>query len=410
MQNVIFYAFIDSKIMFAMKTAARIHVTTGISFAFLPASLQITYAIIPNAIPLEIEYANGITIIVINAGIPSVISSNEIEETDFIIKNPTKINAGAVAALGIRANNGVKKRASKNKTAVTTEERPVRAPAATPDEDSTKDVTVDVPRQAPATVPIESASKAPLALGIFPSSSTSLACSVTPIRVPIVSNKSVNKNVKNTIKNFPVKTFAHSNWNNKGADGIETGFQPSGIVVTPKGKPTIVVIIIPRRIEPGTLRTNKTIVIIKPMIATRAVDTLKFTNPIIVPVAEDVIPAFVKPIKQINKPIPTATAFLNVAGIDLIIASRTPNTERRIKTRPSIKTAVKANCHEQPIPKHTVYVKNAFSPIPGARATGKLAINAIAKVAIADAIAVAVKTPPKGIPVSDNIPGFTARM
>ena len=101
--------------MFAMKTAARIHVTTGISFTFLPATLQITYAIIPNAIPLEIEYANGITIIVMNAGIPSVISSNEIEETDFIIKNPTKINAGAVAALGIRANNGVKKRASKNK-------------------------------------------------------------------------------------------------------------------------------------------------------------------------------------------------------------------------------------------------------------------------------------------------------
>ena len=36
--------------------------------------------------------------------------------------------------------------------------------------------------------------------------------------------------------------------------------------------------------------------------------------------------------------------------------------------------------------------------------------DTILTVAIADAIAVAVKTPPKGIPVSDNIPGFTARM
>ena len=57
-----------------------------------------------------------------------------------------------------------------------------------------------------------------------------------------------------------------------------------------------------------------------------------------------------------------------------------------------------------------MYVKNAFNPIPGAKATGKFAIKAITNVAIADATAVAVKTPPNGIPVSDNIPGFTARM
>ena len=84
--------------------------------------------------------------------------------------------------------------------------------------------------------------------------------------------------------------------------------------------------------------------------------------------------------------------------------------QRRINKRPSIKTAVKANCHEQPIPNTTVYVKKAFNPIPDARATGKLAKNAIHKLATAAEIAVAVNTGPNPIPLSPSIPGFTAKM
>ena len=37
---------------------------------------------------------------------------------------------------------------------------------------------------------------------------------------------------------------------------------------------------------------------------------------------------------------------------------------------PSINTAHKANCQLYPIPKTTVYAKNALSPIPGASAIG----------------------------------------
>ena len=113
-----------------------------------------------------------------------------------------------------------------------------------------------------------------------------------------------------------------------------------------------------------------------------------------------------------KRPIPTATAFFIPAGIAVIIFSRIPNKERMMKIRPSIKTAVRANCHEQPIPKHTVYVKKALSPIPGAKATGRLAQKAITKVATAEAIAVAVNTEPKSIPlpIEPSIPGFTARM
>ena len=134
-----------------------------------------------------------------------------IDVTDFIIRKPTKINAGAVAAAGISPNKGVKNNDKINNSAVTTEVSPVRPPTPTPDELSTKLVTVDVPKHAPATVPTASAKRASFALGIFPSLSVSFACSVTPISVPIVSNISVKKNVKNTIKNFTVKTLPHSN-------------------------------------------------------------------------------------------------------------------------------------------------------------------------------------------------------
>ena len=104
--------------------------------------------------------------IVINAGIPSVGSSKSIPFTFFSIRKPTKTRAGAVAQAGIIANTGLKKSATRNRNPVTTEARPVLAPAATPDVDSTNEVTVEVPRQAPATVPIASARRAFFTLGI----------------------------------------------------------------------------------------------------------------------------------------------------------------------------------------------------------------------------------------------------
>ncbi len=53
------------------------------------------------------------------------------------MKNPTIIKAGAVAQPGIATNNGDKNIASKNNIPVTTAERPVLAPDATPAELST---------------------------------------------------------------------------------------------------------------------------------------------------------------------------------------------------------------------------------------------------------------------------------
>ena len=122
------------------------------------------------------------------------------------------------------------------------------------------------------------------------------------------------------------------------------------------------------------------------------------------------MPAFARPMIAMKRPIPTATAFLRLSGIDLMIASRIPQRERRIKIIPSTRTAVKASCQVQPIPLTTVNVKKALRPIPGANATGRLAINAITNVATAAETAVAVNTALGFIPVKPSMPGFTAKI
>ncbi len=55
-------------------------------------------------------------------------------------------------------------------------------------------------------------------------------------------------------------------------------------------------------------------------------------------------------------------------------------------------------------------MKNAFNPIPGAKATGKLANSPIINVATAAATAVAKNTPPSGTPALLNINELTGKM
>ncbi len=122
------------------------------------------------------------------------------------------------------------------------------------------------------------------------------------------------------------------------------------------------------------------------------------------------ISEFTNPINAINKPIPTDIAFFTLRGILSIMASLTFRNVKIMKIIPSRNTAVKANCQVLPIPSTTAYVKNAFSPIPGASAKGRFACSAITRVAIRDDKAVAVNTAPNGIPASMSMSGFTIRM
>src|SRR5690625_4578178 len=95
-----------------------------------------------------------------NAGTAISNRSHSISFRAEAIRTPTIISAGAVTSDVTTLNNGEKNNASRKNPAVTTEAKPDRAPAPTPDDDSTKAVVVDVPTTAPITVADESANNA----------------------------------------------------------------------------------------------------------------------------------------------------------------------------------------------------------------------------------------------------------
>ena len=77
------------------------------------------------------------------------------------------MRAGAVISDVTTANNGEKKRAKKKKPEMTTDEKPVRAPAAMPAVDSIREAVGDVPRTEPITVAEASDNNAGPAFGIL---------------------------------------------------------------------------------------------------------------------------------------------------------------------------------------------------------------------------------------------------
>ena len=103
------------------------------------------------------------------------------------IRKPTIIRAGAVANDGIATKIGAKNIDIRNKTAVVNDVKPVLPPDATPADDSTNVVVVDVPRTAPADVAIASERSAGLIPGSLPFLSSIFAFVLTPISVPSVS-------------------------------------------------------------------------------------------------------------------------------------------------------------------------------------------------------------------------------
>src|SRR5262249_54757546 len=98
--------------------------------------------------------------------------------------------AGAVACAGTIPATGAKKRARRKQTPVTTAANPVRAPAATPADDSTKVVAEDAPAAPPATAARESTSSTRFRRGRSPVGVSQPPSAPTPITVPMVSKKS----------------------------------------------------------------------------------------------------------------------------------------------------------------------------------------------------------------------------
>src|SRR5699024_9633977 len=188
-------------------------------------------------------------IIVKKAGTAISNRSHSISFNDFDIKTPTIINAGAVTSGVITASKGEKNKANKKNPAVTTEAKPVRPPTATPEDDSTNEVVVDVPTTEPTTVAAESANKARPARGNL-LSFINPACVATATSVPAVSKKSTNKKVKIMtiicmVKISPKLIKACPNVDEILGGALTISPKPVGIPIKPKIIPTIDVIIIP---------------------------------------------------------------------------------------------------------------------------------------------------------------------
>lgn len=199
---------------FNTNSIARTYIS-GVIFFFssvirFPKILIITYEITPIEIPSAMLYIRGIHTIVRYAGTDSLKSLKSISSIAETIKNPTYKSAGAVANPGMEINIGENKTARRNMSPVTTDARPVLAPAPTPAELSTNVVVVDVPKTAPAQVATASARRASFTLGRHPFSSSIPDLFETPIKVPTVSNISTNKNEKHTTMKFTNPTFLKS--------------------------------------------------------------------------------------------------------------------------------------------------------------------------------------------------------
>ena len=183
----------------------------------------------PNAMPSEIEYANGIAKMQINEGMAVSILLQSILLTCCIMKKPTIISAGAVAKEGIARKIGEKKRLSRKRKPTTIEVSPVRPPSAMPEEDSTKVVMVEVPSTAPTVVPIASASSAPLIRGNLPSLSSMSAFEAQPIKVPSVSKISTKRKENTTTTKFRDKRSLKSILNRVGVTDAGIAMREDGI-------------------------------------------------------------------------------------------------------------------------------------------------------------------------------------
>ena len=145
------------------------------------------------------EYVNGKKTIATNDGIAAVISEKSTSLTDPIIRTPTNIRAGAVAAFGMIVITGAMTGDARNSNDVTNAAIPVRPPSAIPVLDSTKTAAADDPRQAPAVVATASHIMVSFIHGIPPFSSSTLACLAVPSRVPTVSNISTSEKETTTM-------------------------------------------------------------------------------------------------------------------------------------------------------------------------------------------------------------------
>ena len=133
----------------------------------------------------------------------------------------------------------------------------MRAPSEIPVEDSTKVVTVEVPRQAPQQVAMASAMRARSPPGRLPFLSVMPAFLAVPMRVPTVSKQSTRAKLITAVTRGRMPfamTPGMSSLKATSPRSLKTLMViASGRWVSPIGKPMMVVMMMPMTMEPFTL-------------------------------------------------------------------------------------------------------------------------------------------------------------
>mmetsp|Transcript_111142 Transcript_111142/g.313600 ORF Transcript_111142/g.313600 Transcript_111142/m.313600 type:complete len:289 (+) Transcript_111142:332-1198(+) len=148
---------------------------------------------IPATMPLWMEYVNGTTVIVRNAGIAVRRLSQSMLQHGAIMKAPMRTKGTAVATCGTARSSGVMNAEKTKSTETTKADKPVFAPSIIPALLSFAMMTGLVPRRAPAMVLMPALAKMVLLLGTAPSSN-SCAIPNKPYCTPAMSNKDTNSN------------------------------------------------------------------------------------------------------------------------------------------------------------------------------------------------------------------------
>ncbi|MPN06638.1 hypothetical protein SDC9_153894 [bioreactor metagenome] len=299
----------------------------------------------PKPMPSVMEYANGIMAIVKKLGIATSKSLQSMRVVARSIKIPTMTSAGAVAAAGTMPATGAMTMEAKKHSDTTMLERPVRAPSLMPVEDSTKVVTVEVPKQAPTQVAIASASSARSPRGSSPFSFSMPALPAVPISVPTVSNISQMENVMMAVTSgrMPSESRLKSICIKVGASEKLFSNRLAGITVMPMGMPISVVMPMPIRMAALTFHAISTPVIKRPMSASSA------GPEIMLPISGTApptltTPTFSKPMRAINRPIPALIALFSGAGIASMTILRSGEMVTSRNKRPDTNTIARPCC------------------------------------------------------------------
>src|SRR6266496_3944340 len=351
----------------------------------------------PAPTPLVIEYVNGMSPMVRNAGSAMVKSPKSMLRTCAIISTPTTTSAGAAASDGTNCASGDRKIVTTNSSPVAMLARPVRAPSPMPDADSTYVVADDAPATPPAIAATPSTSRTSWMRGSVPSLRSRPASDARPIVVPITSKKSDSTSENTTIKaemipaaEKPPNSEKSPNTPKSGApkclpENVGTlSAHASGLTTLPVASvcepmssaasrmtASTVAATMPIRIAPLILRAYSTPMSSRPTTNTNVSHPLRWPSMPMstgVPAPRRTKPASTRPISAMNRPIPAAIALLSSAGMARNTATRNPVSTRNVMTAPSSTTRPIAADHD--ILLATWNATNAFRPSPVANANG----------------------------------------